>query len=67
MSEFLSPKKAAKMLGVCPNTLRSWEESGKITSQKTLGGHRRYYLEEINALIKNKQLDILENYEYFRN
>jgi len=54
MSELITPKKAAKILGVLPNTLRNWVESGKITAFRTLGGHRRYYLEEINKLLENK-------------
>ena len=52
MSEFISPKKAADMLGVSPNTLRNWEISGKLFSIKTMGGHRRYYLKDIENYMK---------------
>jgi excisionase family DNA binding protein len=51
MNELLSPKQAAKMLGVSPGTLRNWEEAKKISSVKTLGKHRRYKLDEINKLL----------------
>jgi hypothetical protein len=46
---------AAHLLGVCKNTLRSWEEAGKIVSIRTQGGtskggHRRYNLADLKAL-----------------
>ena len=52
MSELISPNKAATLLGVNTNTLRNWEEAGKITAIKTLGGHRRYMLAEINKILQ---------------
>ena len=55
MNELLSPRQAAKMLGVSPGTLRNWEEAKKITSVKTLGKHRRYKLDEINGLLNKEQ------------
>jgi putative resolvase len=36
--------KAAKELGVSRDTLRRWEKAGKIISERTLKGHRRYNL-----------------------
>jgi excisionase family DNA binding protein len=51
MSELISPREAAKITGVSPNTLRNWEEAGKLTSVKTMGGHRRYKLSEIKQLV----------------
>lgn len=50
MNELITPKKAAEMLGISPMTLRNWEESGKIKAVKTLGGHRRYLIEEIKGI-----------------
>lgn len=42
---------AAVMLGVSPNTLRSWERRfGYPTPARTSGGHRQYELHEIEAL-----------------
>lgn len=51
MSELISPKKAAEMLGVSTNTLRNWSENGKITVVKTIGNHRRYKLSEIKQIL----------------
>jgi DNA-binding transcriptional MerR regulator len=42
---------AAALLGVSPNTLRSWETRfGYPTAQRTEGGHRQFELCEIEAL-----------------
>src|SRR5438034_6147481 len=42
---------AAAMLGVSPNTLRSWERRfGFPTPRRTQGGHRQFDLDEIEAL-----------------
>jgi DNA-binding transcriptional MerR regulator len=42
---------AATMLGVTPNTLRTWEHRfGYPTPQRTEGGHRQFELAEIEAL-----------------
>lgn len=42
---------AAAMLGVSPNTLRSWESRfGYPTPRRTEGGHRQFELAEIEAL-----------------
>jgi MerR family transcriptional regulator, light-induced transcriptional regulator len=42
---------AAAMLGVSPNTLRSWERRfGFPEPQRTAGGHRQFELNEIEAL-----------------
>ncbi|MDQ3722003.1 MAG: MerR family transcriptional regulator [Actinomycetota bacterium] len=42
---------AAAMLGVSPNTLRSWERRfGYPTPRRTAGGHRQFDLAEVEAL-----------------
>jgi excisionase family DNA binding protein len=53
MSDLITPKKAAEILGVLPNTIRNWERDNKISAIKTLGGHRRYHLDEIKKLLEN--------------
>ena len=55
MEELVSPKQAAKMLGVCTDTLRNWTKDGKIKCVKTAGGHRRYKLSEINKLLEDTE------------
>ena len=39
--------KAAAMLGVTAQTLRNWEETGKLVSERSAGGQRYYRLEDI--------------------
>ena len=40
----VSIKAAAQELGVREETLRRWEQAGKITAERPAGGHRRYDL-----------------------
>ncbi len=48
--QYISIGKAAKLLGVCTNTLLNWEDSGIVTPFKTDGGHRRYNRDDILML-----------------
>lgn len=41
----------SKILHVHPNTLRNWEKQGKIIPKRTLGGHRRYDVNEVSRLL----------------
>ena len=43
----ISIGKLAKELGVSKDTLRRWEAAGKISSERTPKGHRRYDLHRI--------------------
>jgi excisionase family DNA binding protein len=47
---WLLPAEAAAILKVHPRTVGKWAIKGKITAQRTLGGHRRYDGPEIRAL-----------------
>jgi predicted site-specific integrase-resolvase len=42
MTEFIPSRKAARILGVHANTLRSWADSGKISHIVTESGQRKY-------------------------
>jgi excisionase family DNA binding protein len=50
--KLVSIGKAAKHLGVHPDTLRNWEEKGKIKPIRTFGKHRRYRLSELEAAMQ---------------
>ena len=39
--------KAAKEAGVTVTTLREWDKAGKVVSERTPGGHRRYEMETV--------------------
>ena len=45
----ISIGEAAKAIGVSVDSLRRWERQGRITSEKTIGGHRRYDVEKLRS------------------
>lgn len=47
MKQLVSIGKASDLLGVSIDTLRLWEEQGKISPVYTQGGHRRYKVSDI--------------------
>ena len=42
MTDFISLKDAASIIGVHPSTVRLWTDKGIIPAHRTAGGHRRY-------------------------
>ena len=50
MKELVTLSKASKILGVTTNTLRNWDEAGKIQTVRTSGNHRRIPIEELEKL-----------------
>lgn len=53
----ISIGKAAKLLGVSKETLRRWEASGKIKSERTLKGHRRYHQSTLLGSLPKSEKD----------
>lgn len=49
-NELLTPSEVAKMFRVDPKTVTRWAKAGKLTSIRTLGGHRRYRASEVRRL-----------------
>jgi excisionase family DNA binding protein len=47
----LTPAEVATMFRVDPKTVTRWAKSGKLTSIRTLGGHRRYRETEVRRLL----------------
>jgi excisionase family DNA binding protein len=47
----LTPAEVASLFRVDPKTVARWAKSGKLTSIRTLGGHRRYKESEVKALL----------------
>lgn len=48
----LTPAEVAAMFRVDPKTVTRWAKAGKLTSIRTLGGHRRYRESEVRALLQ---------------
>jgi len=50
--ELLTPAEVAALFRVDPKTVTRWAKAGKLTSIRTLGGHRRYRALEVRALLE---------------
>ena len=51
VEQMLTPGEVSQMFRVNPKTVTRWAKAGKITSIRTLGGHRRYRADEIRAIL----------------
>lgn len=47
----LTPSEVATLFRVDPKTVTRWAKAGKLTSIRTLGGHRRFKESEVKALL----------------
>jgi len=53
ISDFLRISEAAEYLGVSPNTLRNWENAGKITAHRhPVNDYRLFKKEDLDALLE---------------
>ena len=50
-NELLTPAEVAEMFRVNPKTVTRWARAGKISSVRTLGGHRRFHADEIRRFL----------------
>jgi len=56
VNNLITVKEAANILGVSPKTVRRWENEGRISSLRTVGGHRRF---AVTDLLQFKEMDSL--------
>ncbi len=47
----LTPAEVAAMFRVDPKTVTRWAKAGKLSTIRTLGGHRRYRESEVRELL----------------
>lgn len=47
----LTPAEVATLFRVDPKTVTRWAKAGKLSSIRTLGGHRRYRESEVRGLL----------------
>src|ERR1700751_4935287 len=47
----LTPAEVAVLFRVNPKPVSRWARSGKLTSIRTLGGHRRFLASEVRSLV----------------
>jgi excisionase family DNA binding protein len=53
--KLLTPAEVAALFRVDPKTVTRWAKAGKLSSIRTLGGHRRYRASEVQALLEQTQ------------
>jgi excisionase family DNA binding protein len=53
----LTPAEVARMFRVDPKTVTRWADAGKLRCTRTLGGARRYYRVQVEALQRGERLD----------
>ena len=54
---WLSVQDASAMLGVSPATLRRWSAAGEVDAYTTPGGHRRFALSALRALLARPEAE----------
>lgn len=47
----LTPGEVAALFRVDPKTVTRWAQDGRLSSVRTLGGHRRFRADEVYALL----------------
>lgn len=51
VEQLMTPAEVAASFRVDPKTVTRWANTGKLTSIKTPGGHRRYHRAEVVELL----------------
>jgi excisionase family DNA binding protein len=54
-NELLTPAEVSVMFRVNPKTVTRWARAGRISSVRTLGGHRRFRATEIRRFLEDAQ------------
>jgi excisionase family DNA binding protein len=57
----LTPAEVASLFRVDPKTVTRWAKAGKLTSIRTLGGHRRYKESEVKSLLTSISKQVNRN------
>ena len=55
--KLLTPGEVAALFRVNPKTVTRWARAGKITAIRTIGGHRRFRADEVQAFLDG-ELDL---------
>ena len=50
--QLLTPAQVAALFAVGPKTVTRWAKTGRLTSIRTLGGHRRFRAAEVQQLLE---------------
>lgn len=52
-TDLLTPSEVAALFHVDPKTVTRWANAGKLSSIRTLGGHRRFRRDEVERLLES--------------
>jgi excisionase family DNA binding protein len=55
--QFLSTADIARLMSIDVSTVKRWADSGKLQCYKTVGGHRRFRSDQVQALIGQTAAD----------
>lgn len=55
-SEWITPRHAAELLGVKPQTLAGYANRGVLTADRTPGGHRRFLKSDVDAYVERRSI-----------
>lgn len=58
-SELISPKQAARAMGVSESSLKRWCDQGVIESTRTVGGHRKLAIADVLRYARDHQRDLV--------
>lgn len=50
--ELLTVAQVADLFGVTPRTVTRWARSGRLSAIRTLGGHHRFFADEVLRLLE---------------
>lgn len=50
--ELLTPAEVSKLFRVDAKTVTRWARAGRLDSIRTIGGHRRYYKKDVEAILQ---------------
>ena len=50
--ELLTPSEVAVLFRVDPKTVTRWAQAGRISSIRTIGGHRRFRASEVRRFLE---------------
>ena len=55
---YMTPNEVAKMLMVSPVTIRQWAQKGSLDCESTLGGHRRFRVDDVERFAREHGLTL---------
>jgi excisionase family DNA binding protein len=58
LSNLLTPRQAASLVGVSESTVRRWCDAGLVKTSKTLGGHRRIERQALLGFARSQGLEL---------